>query len=473
MDRKPLEVVSLSKKEFDNQRVKPDNVLFFVYEEYISEDKKAKVRIRLYKGKHLICGDLYEHILELSKEIENLKENGGTGGGGCSFKIGEVKMLPAGSQPEVTNTGDEKNVVLNVGFPTIKDVASGIDLEIGRIFNTNSEGPEAEIVYDEETKKNKLNIGFPLRYTCISNNKEFTYNHYGVPNVKIYDLYPKELHERLKEISLDPVTQLLPSQKNYDLSSGTKNDFVFIEDYHPLDTKGLILKVAPHTPRLYRRFPDENMAIDYHKVDNILYPVIRGGSVYSPVHNKDTYIEHYLRDYDEDENKYTSPIYIYNEEESYEVVGTLYADKSEFHLNDYLYLKGQTGTIDIVFDEPFSFFDSLKRFWIRFPSYIPDKIKFQGINYKGEYYTLFDIETKQKQNIDFAPYGIYGIDYNFAQCVPIVYGKDMWDLYWIYNPTDIRKISLTFETDYDGDNDEYMMVWPWFFIRKGSFLDTY
>ena len=81
MKKEPLEVVSLSKKEFDNQRVKPDNVLFFVYEEYVSEDKKAKVRIRLYKGPHLICGDLYEAVTQINKEIEKLKGNGGTGNG--------------------------------------------------------------------------------------------------------------------------------------------------------------------------------------------------------------------------------------------------------------------------------------------------------------------------------------------------------------------------------------------------------
>lgn len=54
----PLNVASLSKKEFDNMRLKPDNWLFFVYDEQVGEDGKVKTRIRLYKGAVLVSGDV-------------------------------------------------------------------------------------------------------------------------------------------------------------------------------------------------------------------------------------------------------------------------------------------------------------------------------------------------------------------------------------------------------------------------------
>ncbi|MDE6493075.1 MAG: hypothetical protein K2L50_00635 [Bacteroidales bacterium] len=137
METRTLEVVSLSKKEFDNLRAKPDNCLFFVYDEYVSEDKKAKVRIRLYKGQHLILGDLYE-------TVSNLK------GCDCSFKVGEVGFLPAGSVPEVTNSGDEKNVVLNVKIP------ESILLEAGTASLLTADEPPTINV-----SGNKINIGVP------------------------------------------------------------------------------------------------------------------------------------------------------------------------------------------------------------------------------------------------------------------------------------------------------------------------
>lgn len=189
MERKPLEVVSLSKKEFDNQRVKPDNVLFFVYEEYVSEDKKAKVRLRLYKGPHLICGDLYESVLKLGKEVNSLKEvvGDGTGDCDCSFKIGEVKMLPAGSQPEVTNTGDEKNVVLNVGFPfrTIYNTTTaenltfkGIHFEIQRFYPDKIkeylEGDENRII--QILRRTQSHPGRNRSYVYIKNFDVNTHN---------------------------------------------------------------------------------------------------------------------------------------------------------------------------------------------------------------------------------------------------------------------------------------------------------
>lgn len=142
MKTEPLEVVSLSKKEFDNQRAKPDNVLFFVYEEYVSEDKKAKVRIRLYKGKHLVLGDLYE-------VVANLK------GCDCSFKIGEVGFLPAGSKPKVTNTGTEQQVVLNVKIPADKI------LEVGDVSLTNCGEPKVTITQDPNNPNRQfLNVTF-------------------------------------------------------------------------------------------------------------------------------------------------------------------------------------------------------------------------------------------------------------------------------------------------------------------------
>ncbi len=101
MDTRALEVVSLTKREFDNQWTKPDNVLFFVYEEYVAEDKKAKVRIRLYKGPHLICGDLYEAVLKINKEIEHLKESGGTGGGTSSGTGGAIDIFFKGFPEDI------------------------------------------------------------------------------------------------------------------------------------------------------------------------------------------------------------------------------------------------------------------------------------------------------------------------------------------------------------------------------------
>lgn len=138
----PLEVVSLSKREFDNQRVKPDNVLFFVYDEYVSEDKKAKIRTRLYKGRHLVLGDLYE-------VVSNLK------GCDCSFRVGEVGFLPAGSKPEVTNTGTEQHVVLNVKIPADKILA------VGEVRLCNCEDPSVTITQDPvNINRHLLNITF-------------------------------------------------------------------------------------------------------------------------------------------------------------------------------------------------------------------------------------------------------------------------------------------------------------------------
>lgn len=112
MDQKPLNVVSVSKKDFDRQREKPDNYLFFVYDEYKGEDGRLKTRIKLYKGAVLVLGDLYEIVSALK-------------GCDCSFKIGEVGLTNGGN-PEVTNTGTEKNVVLNVKVPVQKLLRTGV-----------------------------------------------------------------------------------------------------------------------------------------------------------------------------------------------------------------------------------------------------------------------------------------------------------------------------------------------------------
>ena len=57
LETEELNVVKCSKKDFDNQRVKPDNYLFFVYDERVV-DGKPKTRIRLYKGNVLVSGDV-------------------------------------------------------------------------------------------------------------------------------------------------------------------------------------------------------------------------------------------------------------------------------------------------------------------------------------------------------------------------------------------------------------------------------
>lgn len=136
-----LNFVSLPKKEFDNQRTKPDNYLFFVYEEYIDENKQANMRIRLYKGRKLILGDIIESVSKY---------------GSGSFKIGKVELIAAGSVPDIYNTGDEKNVVLNFKIPADKI------LDVGEIKTGESVKPSVTIT-DHPKDKNKalLNITFP------------------------------------------------------------------------------------------------------------------------------------------------------------------------------------------------------------------------------------------------------------------------------------------------------------------------
>lgn len=102
MDERPLNVVSVPKKDFDRQKVKPDNYLYFVYDEYKGEDGKPKTRIRLYKGNVLVSGDV---------NITNIIQGEG---GGNTLEAGKAYFLEPFEEP-VINIRDGKYI--DVGIP--------------------------------------------------------------------------------------------------------------------------------------------------------------------------------------------------------------------------------------------------------------------------------------------------------------------------------------------------------------------
>ncbi|MCM1169985.1 MAG: hypothetical protein NC324_08640, partial [Bacteroides sp.] len=136
MKTRPLNTASLSRKEFERVP-KVDNYLYFVYDEIV-ENGKPKTKVSLYKGRHLICGQLYEAIQ------------------GSTFKVGKVYTLPAGSQPVVQNVGAETDVVLNVGFP----IGAESTFKIGEV-STLSAGSQPVVTNTGDEKNVILNVKIP------------------------------------------------------------------------------------------------------------------------------------------------------------------------------------------------------------------------------------------------------------------------------------------------------------------------
>ena len=65
---------------------------------------------------------------------------GGTGSGTVSVNIGTVETLPAGESAYVSNSGDQKNVILNFGIPqgiAGQDGANGLNGNKWWVSNNN------------------------------------------------------------------------------------------------------------------------------------------------------------------------------------------------------------------------------------------------------------------------------------------------------------------------------------------------
>lgn len=123
METVPLNVASLSKKEFDNKRVKPDNWLFFVYDEQVGEDGKVKTRIRLYKGAVLVSGDV---------NITNIIQGEG---GGNALEAGKAYFLEPFEEP-VIEIRDGKYI--DVGIPPYEvTLKAELNVEDIKFFDTD------------------------------------------------------------------------------------------------------------------------------------------------------------------------------------------------------------------------------------------------------------------------------------------------------------------------------------------------
>lgn len=141
METAPVNIISLSRKAFNAQKSKPDNYLFFVYDEKVGADGQPKIKVSLYKGKHLICGDvdlssINEKIDEISgckiksviedKNIIEPKINEIRNGNNVEYEItlpkrivkaGTVSVLAANADPSIDITDNGAEQIINIGVP--------------------------------------------------------------------------------------------------------------------------------------------------------------------------------------------------------------------------------------------------------------------------------------------------------------------------------------------------------------------
>lgn len=412
MDERPLNVVSLSRKEFDNQRVKPDNYLFFVYEEYVSEDGKAKTKISLYKGSLLVCGDLYEAIEKINNKIDgNEWEN---------------------------------------------------NMEIGSIRNIQGGSPKAEIVYDKSRKKNKLNIGFPLRSRNINGligntgMEEIDWIYTPSGFISIHNLYPLSIVKDFVDNGFTSASQIIYKQTIRD------HALFFFEDLNQDKIIEGDVRCPVQTANLYVCDSDV-MAVDYRKVNNFLYPIFCTGKPYIMSAEKyQIYIPN--EPFEEKDDKYIST----GNDKAYFCV-----EKDEFEVYDghHITPKGSTGVINVILKEGLVL-DELYRFHIAFETYST----FSKIEFKDEQDELvFNINVDEVLMADFAieitPYGIRKIAGGWrgerGYSTPIIYSKHMGRIEYPYNGfKSVKKISFHW-----GKNDDYPFLLPNMKIRNGSVFD--